>query len=153
MGKTLAYRKLATLMRPAAAFTVLAGLAAAGILVSGGPVQAVPDRRTGNATAEAGQDSAKAMKKPLRAERRTDIDALPCGMLIEGDTTIAVTYYNCTDARLLLAPTATATDGSGTTVYTSACQEFLPGEAWFWEITPDALARRPTFIYGVTGCA
>ena len=53
--------------------------------------------------------------------------------------------------RLELAPTATAADGSVSVTYTSACQVFLPGEAWYWTMTPD-LARRPTFIYSVTPC-
>ena len=121
---------------------IISVLLAAGVLVSGSPVQASPE-------------TAKAAKKPLRAERRTDFDALACGTTIEpgsGDSTTDVTYYNCTDTTLVLAPTVSASDGSATVTYTSACQDFLPGEAWFWEMTSGVSARRPTFIYGVTEC-
>jgi hypothetical protein len=137
--------KLTTPARTAAAFVVVAGV------LSAAPAQASQTGRTGGATAEA---ATAAAKKPLRAERRTDLDAVACGTSVDqlsGDA-VAVTYYNCSGTALELAPTATASDGSGSVTYTSVCQEFQPGEAWFWEITSD-LARRPTFIYSVTACA
>jgi hypothetical protein len=140
---------------------VLAGLAAAGVLVGGGTAQAgtAPagsPRWTAGAPVEAGPATAKAARKPLRAERRTDVDAIVCGTSVEypgGSTiTITVTHKNCSDAAPVLTPTASASDGSGTITYASACQEFLPGEAWSWKIAPDLLSRRPTFIYRVTEC-
>ena len=124
----------------------------AGVLVSGSPAQAGPVHGSGEATAGA---AATAMRKPLRAERRTDIGDLACGTSTEyasgSNATITVTHYNCTDTSLTLALTGVASDGAIT--LTSACQEFLPGEAWFWEVAPGIAARRPTFIYRVTECA
>lgn len=99
--------------------------------------------------------AAKAAKKPLRAERRTDIDAVACGTSIEhsggSDASVVVTHYNCSDTAVRLALTAGTSDG--TVTLTSECQEFLPGEAWYWEVSPNLSGRRPTFIYRVTECA
>ncbi|MEU4420517.1 hypothetical protein AB0F81_07815 [Actinoplanes sp. NPDC024001] len=127
-------------MRFTNACTALAVLTA-GILVIGNPAQA------SGATATAESAAAKAAKKPLRAERRTDFDAIACGTSIEqgGDSTI-ITHYHCSGTDLALALTARNSDGS--VAFTSECQQFLAGEAWYWEIT-----RSPVFLYRVAGCA
>jgi hypothetical protein len=131
-------------------------LAAAGMLVGAGPAQAVPDRSTAVAAADAGAATAQAARKPLRAERSTDIADTACGTSIDppdgADSTVEVTHYNCTNTTLHLALTVSASDGSST--LTSECQQFLAGEAWFWSVTAaDLSARRPTFIYRVAACA
>jgi hypothetical protein len=132
------------------ALLVVAGVVTAGILVSGGPGQADPVGANGNA----GPAGATVAKKPLRAERRTDIVDLACGTSVElpsgSDTTVTVTHYNCTGTTLDLALSVETSDGG--VVATSECQEFLSGEAWSWGISANSTARRPTFIYRVTGC-
>jgi hypothetical protein len=125
----------------------------AGVAVIGSPAQASSGRQAADATAETAS-AGTAARKPLRAERRTDIDAIACGTSIEPSgvgSTVVVTHYNCSDSALALAMTAQASDGS--VAFTSECQQFLAGEAWYWEITSPVAARRPTFLYRVAGCA
>ena len=139
---------------------VPAGLAAAALLITGGAAQAGPDggsgKETTSVTAEAGTHTATAARKPLRAERRSDVAALQCWTTVYqpggSGTTIYVVYENCGATAAYLTPASSAANGSGTFTYVGWCQPVGPGEAWQWTITPDWFPPTPTHGYTLTNC-